>query len=113
MKFKTSFISCTCVPRPLVLKRINAIILQSGIMAEALAKHWLHDNPRTLLDLGCGDGTFMSRVARRLAPHWRGVTVTLLDQQNIVSSDTRQAFATLGWKAEPVRANVFDYVERS
>jgi hypothetical protein len=38
--------------------------------------------------------------------------VTLLDQQNIVSDATRQAFAALGWKAKPVRADAFEYLEQ-
>ena len=92
------------------LKRINAVIQQSGIMAGALARYWSQSAPRTLLDLGSGDGTFMLRVARRLASRWPDVTVTLLDQQNIVSGGTREAFAALGWKAEPVRADVFEYL---
>jgi hypothetical protein len=92
------------------LKRINAVIQQSRIMADALAGHWSQSDPSTLLDLGSGDGTFMLRVARRLAPRWRGVTVTLLDQQNIVSRSTREAFTALGWEAEPVRADVFSYL---
>jgi SAM-dependent methyltransferase len=94
------------------LKLINAFMLQSNIMEEALSKHWLRNNPRSLLDIGCGDGTFMLRVARRLAARWPDVAVTLLDQQNIVSDATRQAFAALGWKAEPVRADAFEYLEQ-
>lgn len=94
------------------LKRINALMLQPGIMAQALAKHWTRGNPRSLLDLGSGDGAFMLRVARRLAARWPEVTVALLDQQNIVSDCTLKAFAALGWKAEPVRADTFDYLEQ-
>ena len=94
------------------LKLINALMLQSSIMAEALAKHWRGSGPRSLLDVGSGDGTFMLRVARRLAARWPDVRVTLLDQQNIVSGSTREAFAAVGWKAEPVRADVFEYLEQ-
>jgi len=94
------------------LKLVNALMLQSSIMAEALANHWRGSGPRSLLDVGSGDGAFMLRVARRLAARWPDVTVTLLDQQNIVSGSTRNAFAALGWKAEPVRADVFEYLEQ-
>jgi hypothetical protein len=94
------------------LKLINALMLQSSIMAEALAEHWRGSGPRSLLDVGSGDGTFILRVARRLATRWPNVTVTLLDQQNIVSGSTRKAFAALGWKAEPVHADVFEYLEQ-
>src|SRR4030081_2910830 len=50
------------------LKRLNAVILQAGIMAPILLRQWTRERPRTILDLGCGDGTFMLSVARRLAP---------------------------------------------
>lgn len=96
------------------LKRLNAVILQTGIMADALARYWSGpDSPRRILDLGTGDGTFMLSVARQLAPRWRGVAVTLLDQQDIVSAETRRAFDDLGWKAEPAPADVLDYLGRS
>ena len=94
------------------LKRLNAVILQSGIMAPILAGQWTQGRPRTILDLGAGDGTFMLSVARRLAPRWPGVTVTLLDRQSIVSQETRDAFAALRWQVETVAADVIDYLER-
>jgi SAM-dependent methyltransferase len=97
------------------LKRLNAFVLQTGIMAPILARQWTHDGsgrqPRTILDLGAGDGTFCLSVARRLAPRWPGVTVTLLDRQSIVAQATRDAFAALGWKAETVAADVLDYLD--
>ena len=92
------------------LKRLNAVILQTGIMAPILARQWARGEPRTILDLGTGDGTFMLGVARRLAPRWRDVSVTLLDRQSIVSPQTLAAFAALGWSAQSVAADVFDYL---
>jgi hypothetical protein len=94
------------------LKRLNAVILQTGIMVRLLAAHRGNGKPRTILDLGAGDGTFMLSVARRLAARWPGVTVTLLDQQSIVSPETRNAFTALGWRAETVAADVFAYLEQ-
>jgi hypothetical protein len=94
------------------LKRLNAVILQTGIMVRLLAQHWRDGRPRTILDLGAGDGTFMLSVARRLAARWPGVTVTLLDRQNIVSQETRETFSALGWKVEIVAADVFAYLEQ-
>jgi hypothetical protein len=94
------------------LKRLNAVILQTGIMVRLLAQYWGDGRPRTILDLGAGDGTFMLSVARRLAARWPGVTATLLDRQNIVSQKTREAFGALGWKVETVAADVFVYLEQ-
>ena len=93
------------------LMRVNACMLQSAIMARALITHGAGQKPRTLLDLGTGDGTFMLRVARRLAPRWSDVTVILLDRQDIVSAETRRNFRALQWNIETIAADVFDFLE--
>ena len=89
------------------LRRINGWMLQPGNMARGLLTHC--ECPRTILDIGSGDGTFMLQVARRLAPHWPDVTVVLLDRQDIVSGKTRQGFAALGWRLDTVCADVFAF----
>jgi SAM-dependent methyltransferase len=94
------------------LRRVNAWMLQTGIMARTLLRHHASDVPRSILDLGAGDGVFMLSVARRLAAHWRDVTVILLDRQDIVSEATRSAFRALGWRLEAVAMDVFDYLDR-
>jgi SAM-dependent methyltransferase len=93
------------------LKRINSWMFHTGMMARGLIRHCGNDKPRTLLDLGAGDGTFMLGLARRLASRWQGVTVILLDRQNIVSSDVREAFTRLKWKVETVTADLFDFLD--
>jgi hypothetical protein len=90
------------------LARVNTIMLQPRIMARALLAHYPCEAPRTILDLGAGDGTFMLRVAKHLAPRWQDVTVILLDQQNIVSAATRRAFHALEWSAKTITADLFD-----
>ena len=95
------------------LKRLNSWIMQGGIMSKLLLGNCSNNPPRSMLDLGAGDGTFMLRVAERLAPKWPDVSVILLDRQSIVSAETRRAFRTLGWRAEAVGADVFEYLERA
>ena len=95
------------------LRRLNVWMLQAGTMARALAKYWGQGTPRSLLDLGAGDGTFILDVAQRLAPRWRGVTISLLDRQDIVSAETRQAFLSLGWNVKSITADVFNFLEHS
>ena len=91
------------------LRRINAWMMQAGIMARLLGQATERQRPPlTMLELGSGDGTFMLSVARRLAPMWPSVSVQLLDRQALVTEDTRAAFAKLGWRAEPVQADVFE-----
>jgi Methyltransferase domain len=94
------------------LTRVNRFMGNAGRMAAALVKH-APSAPRTIVDLGAGDGQFMLAVARRLAPRWSGVTVVLLDQQNIVSLATRAGFAKLGWRVEPTSADVFSFLAQA
>ena len=74
------------------LKRINGWMLQARIMTRLLVAALEGRTPRTLVELGAGDGTFMLALARRLAPRWRNVKVTLVDRQNIVTERTRRGF---------------------
>jgi len=95
------------------LKRVNGWMRNANCVAALLRSHAEARQPRTILDLGSGDGALMLEVARRLAPHWRDVRVILLDQQNIVSATTRENFGALQWQAEAVSADVFDYLSRA
>ena len=86
------------------LARINAVMRQSAIMAKALSGF---PAPKLLADLGGGDGRFLLSVARRLARRWGGVKVLILDQQAIVSAETRSQFAALGWDCEVLQGDIF------
>jgi Methyltransferase domain len=92
------------------LKRVNAWMRNAGCLASLLRKYAAGRMPRTIVDLGSGDGALMLEVARRLAPHWENVKVVLLDQQNIVSAATHEGFAALRWQAEAISADVFDFL---
>jgi hypothetical protein len=89
------------------LVRVNTWMMQPGIMAQALLTHYGTASPRAILDLGSGDGRFMLRVAALLARRWRNVTVTMLDQQDIVDSATRRGFDALGWSSETITGDLF------
>jgi len=91
------------------LARINWVMRQSAIMAKALAAC---PPPRMLADLGGGDGRFMLRVARRLAKHWPGVRLVILDRQNIVTEKTRAGFAALGWQCDTMQGDIFESLPR-
>ena len=86
------------------LARINWVMRQAAIMARALSDF---PAPRLLADLGGGDGRFLLSVARRLASRWPGVKVLILDQQSIVSAETRSQFAALGWSCEVLQGDIF------
>jgi hypothetical protein len=91
------------------LERANVLMCQDRIMAHLLRKYWRGGAPRVLVDLGSGNGSLMLRVARRLAAHWHGVHVILIDRQVMLNSEVRSGFAALNWSVEPVRADALDF----
>ncbi len=95
------------------LQHINALAKIDQVLADALLCHHGDAPPRSMLDLGAGDGTVMLRTAQRLAPRWKDVSVILLDQQNFVTEQTREGFSALGWKAETVADDVFRFLRQA
>ena len=85
------------------LARINWVMRQPAIMAKTLSDF---PAPRLIADLGGGDGRFMLSVAR--AKSWPGVKLLILDQQAIVSAETRSQFAALGWDCEVLQGDIFE-----
>jgi Methyltransferase domain len=94
------------------LKLLNVIMRNTHILAERIRQHW-QGRIATLVDLGAGDGTACLAVARRLAPLWPDVSLTLLDRQELVSRSTTEEFERLGWRAEIVVSDVSDYLRAS
>jgi hypothetical protein len=94
------------------LRRINGWMLQSAIMARLLRRHCGVSPPRRIVDIGTGDGTFMLRVARRLAPHWPAVSLLLLDRRDVISRETRAGFAAIGWTVDTMVADAFEGLAR-
>ncbi|BCM18589.1 methyltransferase domain-containing protein [Mesorhizobium sp. J8] len=93
------------------LARINALMFQAPIMA-ALMRKFLPEPPCRILEIGAGDGTFMLKVARRVAKDWRDVELTMLDRVGLATPRLAAEFAALGWRLETVTADVFDWAEK-
>jgi len=91
------------------LRRINAWMRKHAIMAKALQTAVDGLPPKQIVELGAGDGDFLLRVARKISRRWPNVNVTLLDRQKVVTPQTLASFAPLGWRAEAVVADVFDW----
>lgn len=87
---------------------INALMWQPLIMRRLLARH-IARPPRRMLEIGAGDGRFMLTVARRLARHWPGVELLLLDRAPLLTPDVREAFEKLGWRVHQVTAEMFEW----
>jgi hypothetical protein len=91
------------------LHRINSWMGNHSIMARTLQNNFNLHAPKQITELGAGDGNFLRRVAQKISPRWPDVNVTLLDRQKIATAQTLDAFARLGWRAETVVADVFDW----
>ncbi|WP_192258096.1 methyltransferase domain-containing protein [Mesorhizobium silamurunense] len=94
------------------LARINALMFQAPIMASLMRK-FLPRPPGRILEIGAGDGTFMLKVARRMARDWREVELTMLDRVGLVTPKLAADFAALGWTVETITADVFDWAEKA
>jgi hypothetical protein len=78
-------------------------------MSEALEKTFLSHPPGQITEIGAGDGTFLLCVAQKISPRWPDVNASLIDLQRNVSLETLAAFASFGWHAKAVVADVFDW----
>jgi SAM-dependent methyltransferase len=99
-------------PRALASRRdlvlINVLMRQRGVMTAALRKL---PPPRRLADLGSGDGRFLLSLARRLAPHWPMVEVTIVDRRPSVAAVTRESLQALGWRCRIVAGDALDVLQ--
>jgi Methyltransferase domain len=87
------------------LRRVNSWMDNAGITANALKEN--SGAPKHITELGAGDGKFLLQVARKI--NLQNVSATLLDRQKNISAETLAAFSKLGWRAEAVVADVFDW----
>ena len=91
------------------LRRINGLMGNHVIMAGALEKIFHSHPPGQITEIGAGDGNFLLCVAKNISPHWPDVNATLIDLQKNISLETLAAFASFGWRAEAVVADIFDW----
>jgi hypothetical protein len=82
------------------LRLINAWMGNTGHLARAITS--LPKPPRTIVELGTGDGTLMLKLAARISGP---LNVHLLDMQPVVAPETVARFTALGWTVQilPVR----------
>jgi hypothetical protein len=108
------------------LRRLNAWMRNHAIMANVLQSAVNGQAPKQITELGSGDGDFLLRVAQLVtgnrapatgtagsenAVALNEVAVTLLDRNKAVTPQMLAAFAALGWRAEAVVADIFDWAQ--
>jgi 2-polyprenyl-3-methyl-5-hydroxy-6-metoxy-1,4-benzoquinol methylase len=93
------------------LRLLNRVMGHASLLKRALLEHWGNRGPRSILDLGSGDGTLMLRLAEKLAHRWQNVSVTLLDREKLVSETIRERIAATGWTLELWAPDVFECLE--
>lgn len=95
------------------LQHVNGLMRHHVIMADALQKNVNGHAPKTITELGAGDGNFLLGVAEKISPRWPNTNAALLDLQKNISAETLASFAKLGWRAEAVVADVFNWPQTS
>jgi len=79
------------------LRRLNAWMGHSKIMADALQAGALNAGMQELVELGSGDGHFLLSVVARLNGRWSGTRAVLVDRLNVSDPRTLERFSRLGW----------------
>jgi hypothetical protein len=91
------------------LRRVNDWMGNQAIMAEALKRAFGHRAPRQITEIGAGDGTFLLGMAQKIPSRWPEAKAILIDRQKNVSAKTLAGFAAIGWNAEAIVADVFNW----
>jgi len=91
------------------LQRVHLAMGSVTIIRRMLSRVGLAAQPRRIIDLGAGDGTLLLRLARALRPRWTGVELTLLDRQDLIAAETREAYRKLGWTVTVLRADALSW----
>lgn len=95
------------------LRRVHRAMGSVSILRRMVSGLRLAVPPRRIIELGAGDGTLLLRLARALRPRWTGVELTLLDRQDLVAADTREAYRRLGWRVTVIRTDALAWARAS
>jgi hypothetical protein len=94
------------------LRKINAWMGHARIIAGAVAGAFSDRSPRSIVELGAGDGTLLLRLAKSIAPRWTPLRVLLVDRQPLLNPQTKSEFEALSWRVESVDMDVFEWLQR-
>ncbi len=94
------------------LRRIHRFMATLSIIRRGLDRGTAGFVPRTLLELGAGDGSMLLRLAQERAARWPGMHVTLLDRLHLATPQTQDGLRAAGWTPEVLALDVFDWLEQ-
>ena len=94
------------------LRKVNVLMGHARIMVRALAGIFPDQSPRSIVDLGGGDGTLLLRLAKSITPCWKPLRAVLVDRQRLLSPRTKAEFEALSWHVESIETDIFDWLER-
>src|ERR1700678_3891812 len=88
------------------LCRVNWWMGNHRILRRALRAHLPGQTPGAIMEIGAGDGNYLLSVIKEFSPPWPNPKAVLLDRQKSVPPGVLNAFSRLGWRAEPIVADV-------
>ena len=94
------------------LQRVNAWMGNAGLLSSLLERPHVNRPPRTVAEVGSGDGSLMLQIAKRFASVWTGVSLEFVDRQDLLAEETSAQFKAVGWGARGIKADVFDWLDR-
>lgn len=94
------------------LTRVNALMANAGILARRVRAS-AGAVPRTIAELGAGDGQFALRLAHALGKPPAGAVFTLVDRQAVLDPAAARGLAKLGWEARPVQCDALEWLARA
>lgn len=95
------------------LRRVNRLMGTQAVIGDALDALLRGSASARVVELGAGDGSLMLRLARQRAKRWPKVKLGLLDMQPVVRAETLMGFRDIGWDADIIGADVFDWFAQS
>lgn len=95
------------------IHRLNILMKHPGLMAGAVPNSWPEQGAREIVELGAGDGRFLLSVARRMINRPASIKATLVDRMDVLESETRAEFESLGWQVEVQIAEAAEWLRQT
>jgi SAM-dependent methyltransferase len=95
------------------LRRVHRAMGTVSALNRALRRLRLAARPKSILELGAGDGSLLLRLVAAVRPRWSGVKLTLLDRQPIVNSVTVESYRRHDWEVTTVREDALRWARQA